>query len=147
ILFGPSPAGAAYLPALADLVIRVDKSSCADLGSPRMAEMVIGEEVDHDAKGCTRVRFSVSGHGDVLAANEDAAIESAKRYLAYMPDNWRERPAEAERAAPASATPVSEIVPKDQNTPFDMYRLIDALVDGGSFFEIKKEFAPELITG
>src|SRR5690606_40257889 len=47
----------------------------------------------------------------------------------------------------ASATPVSEIVPKDQHTPFDMYRLIDALVDGGSFFEIKKEFAPELITG
>lgn len=147
ILFGPSPAGAAYLPALSDLVIMVDKNASAYLGSPRMAEMVIGEKVDHEAMGGARMHCSVSGLGDVLAANEEEAIESAKRYLAYMPDNWRERPAEAERAAPASATPVSEIVPKDQNTPFDMYRLIDALVDGGSFFEIKKEFAPELITG
>ena len=147
ILFGPSPAGAAYLPALSDIVIMVEKNASAYLGSPRMAEMVIGEKVDHEAMGGARMHCTVSGLGDVLAATEEDAIASAKAYLSYMPSSWRERPAAHEPAAPAGERALSHVVPKDQNTPFDMYRLIDGLVDAGSFYEIKKEFAPELITG
>lgn len=147
ILFGPSPAGAAYLPALSDVVIMVDGNASAFLGSPRMAEMVIGEKVDHEAMGGARMHCSVSGLGDMLATSEEDAINIARDYLAYMPANWQLRPAHQAPAAPAGEQELSEIVPTDQNTPFDMYRLIDGLVDGGSFLEIKKEFAPELITG
>jgi len=147
ILFGPSPAGAAYLPALSDLVIMVDKNASAYLGSPRMAEMVIGEKVDHETMGGARMHCSVSGLGDVLASSEEEAIAAARAYLEYMPSNWKERPAAKAPAAPAGSRRPSEIVPWDQNTPFDMYELIDAVVDAGSFYEIKKNFAPELITG
>ncbi len=69
------------------------RNASAYLGSPRMAEMVIGEKVDHEAMGGARMHCTVSGLGDVLAPTEEDAIASAKAYLAYMPANWRERPA------------------------------------------------------
>ena len=147
VLFGPSPAGAAYLPALSDVVIMVDGNASAYLGSPRMAEMVIGEKVDHETMGGARMHCSVSGLGDFLAASEDEAIELMKRYLSYMPDNWRGVPPAAPPREPKGPAPLSSVVPPDQNTPFNMYRFIEGLVDADSFFEIKKEYAPELITG
>ncbi|OUM98355.1 MAG: carboxylase [Firmicutes bacterium ZCTH02-B6] len=147
VLFGPSPAGAAYLPALSDVVIMVDGNASAYLGSPRMAEMVIGEKVDHETMGGARMHCTVSGLGDFLAASEDEAIELMKRYLSYMPDNWMGVPPAEPPQEPDGTVPLSSVVPPDQNTPFNMYRFIDGLVDGGSFFEIKKEYAPELITG
>lgn len=147
ILFGPSPAGAAYLPALSDVVFMVKGNASAYLGSPRMAEMVIGEKVDHEAMGGARMHCAVSGLGDFLVSSEKEAIAYAKEYIRRMPDNWRQKPASVRPRPPGSETPLASIVPKDQNTPFDMYQFIDSLVDGDSFFEVKKEFAPELITG
>jgi len=147
VLFGPSPAGAAYLPALSDVVIMVDGNASAYLGSPRMAEMVIGEKVDHETMGGARMHCTVSGLGDLLAASEDEAIDLMKRYLSYMPDNWKGLPPAAPPREPNGPAPLSSVVPPDQNTPFNMYRFIEGLVDADSFFEIKKEYAPELITG
>lgn len=147
VLFGPSPAGAAYLPALSDVVIMVDGNASAFLGSPRMAEMVIGEKVDLETMGGARMHCTVSGLGDFLAASEEEAIDLARRWLAYMPDNWRGQPPRGPARPPASATPLSAVVPKDQNTPFNMYRFIEGLVDADSFLEVKREYAPELITG
>src|SRR5207244_10107920 len=74
-------------------------------------------------------------------------IHIAKEYFRYMPQNYLGKPAEAEPAAPASDRPLKDIVPEAQNKPFNMYDFIHALVDGGSFLEVKKLFAPELITG
>ncbi len=76
-----------------------------------MAEMVIGEKVDHETMGGARMHCSVSGLGDVLAASELDAIESARAYLAYMPANWKARPAVAEGAPPAGDKAPSDIVP------------------------------------
>lgn len=146
-LFGPSPAGAAYLPALSDVVIMVEGNASAYLGSPRMAEMVIGEKVDHETMGGARMHCTVSGLGDFLARSEDEAIGIMRRYLSYMPDNWMGVPDAVAPREPAGASPLSAIVPADQNTPFNMYRFIESLVDAESFFEVKKEYAPELITG
>lgn len=147
ILFGPSPAGAAYLPALSDVVFMVEGNASAYLGSPRMAEMVIGEKVDHEAMGGARMHCSVSGLGDFLVGSDEEAIEQAKEYVRRMPDNWQVRPAQAEAKAPAGERSLSEIVPSDQNTPFNMYTFIESLVDGDSFLEVKREFAQELIVG
>jgi methylmalonyl-CoA decarboxylase subunit alpha len=148
ILFGPSAAGGAYIPAFCDVVIMVDKNASMYLGSPRMAEMVIGEKVTLEELGGARMHCSVSGCGDILAANEEEAIQTARRYLGFFPaDYTKEPPVEAARAPKPDARDINEIVPENQNTPFNMYDLIDALVDEGSFFEIKKLFAQELITG
>jgi len=147
LLFGPSAAGGAYIPAFCDLVIMVDGNASMYLGSPRMAEMVIGEKVTLEEMGGARMHCSVSGCGDVLAANEEEAINMAKAYLGYFPVNYESKPPMAEGKAPATGRSLEEIVPVNQNTPFDMYEFINGLVDEGSFFEIKKLFAQELITG
>jgi acetyl-CoA carboxylase carboxyltransferase component len=147
ILFGPSPAGSAYLPALTDCVIMVDGKASLYVGSPRMVEMAIGEKTDLEALGGARMHCSVSGCGDVLAASDEEAIEVCKRYLAYLPGSFRERPPRAEMLAPRPGRPIEEIVPYDQRKWFDMYEVIDRLVDAGSFFELKRLFAPEMIVG
>jgi acetyl-CoA carboxylase carboxyltransferase component len=148
LLFGPSAAGGAYIPAFCDIVVMVEGNASMYLGSPRMAEMVIGEKVTLEEMGGARMHCSVSGCGDVLVKTEQEAIDFARRYLTYFPQCFRERPAAAPPAAPkASGKRVEEIIPPDQNKPFDMYALIQELVDEGSFLEIKKLFAQELITG
>ena len=67
VLFGPSPAGSAYLPALTDLVIMVDGKASLYVGSPRMVEMAIGEKTTLEELGGARMHCTVSGCGDVLA--------------------------------------------------------------------------------
>src|SRR5215813_2148030 len=91
ILFGPSPAGSAYLPALTDCVIMVDGKASLYVGSPRMVEMAVGEKVSLEELGGARMHCEVSGCGDVLASSDEEAIEIAKRYLSYMPESFRGR--------------------------------------------------------
>jgi acetyl-CoA carboxylase carboxyltransferase component len=147
ILFGPSPAGSAYLPALTDCVIMVDGKASLYVGSPRMVEMAIGEKVSLEDLGGARMHCSVSGCGDILAGSDEDAIELCKRYLAFMPQSYREQPAGTEAREAVPGRPIEEIVPYDQRKWFDMYEVIDRVVDAGSFFEIKRLFAQEIITG
>jgi len=147
ILFGPSPAGSAYLPALTDVVIMVEGKASLFVGSPRMVEMAIGEKTTLEDLGGARMHCTVSGCGDILAASDEDAIELARHYLSYMPQSYRERPALREPAEPPSGRSIDDIVPYDQRKYFDMYEVIDRLVDAGSWFELKRLFAPEIITG
>ena len=147
IMFGPSPAGAAYTPAFADIAIMVEGNASAYLGSPRMAEMVTRERVTLEEMGGARMHCTVSGLGDFLAEREEDAIRVARDYFRYMPQNYLDKPADAAPRAPASDRALSEIVPEVQSKPFNMYDFINSLVDADSFLEVKKLFAPELITG
>ncbi len=147
ILFGPSPAGSAYLPALTDCVIMVDGKASLYVGSPRMVEMAVGEKISLEDLGGARMHCTVSGCGDVLAASDEEAIELARRYLAFMPASWRERPAPVAARAAKTGRPIEDIVPYDQRKWFDMYEVIDRVVDETSFFEIKRLFAGEIIVG
>ncbi|HKA90563.1 MAG TPA: acyl-CoA carboxylase subunit beta [Haliangiales bacterium] len=148
LLFGPSAAGGAYIPAFCDAVFMVDKNASMYLGSPRMAEMVIGEKVTLEEMGGARMHCEVSGCGDLLAKDEAAALAAAREYLAYFPQSSDGTPPAAPPRPPrAGAKPIDQIVPTSQKPAFDMAHLIDALVDEGSFFEVKKLFAREVITG
>ncbi|RST60851.1 acyl-CoA carboxylase subunit beta [Siminovitchia terrae] len=147
ILFGPSAAGGAYIPAFCDIVIMVDKNASMYLGSPRMAEKVIGEKVTLEEMGGARMHCSVSGCGDILAQSEEEAIKAAQKYLSYFPANFTKKTKIFEPKDPKQGRGLEEIIPKNQNAPFDMYEAVDALIDEGSFYEIKELFASELITG
>jgi methylmalonyl-CoA decarboxylase subunit alpha len=147
ILFGPSPAGSAYLPALTDLVIMVDGKASLYVGSPRMVEMAIGEKTTLEELGGARMHCTVSGCGDVLAASDEEAIALARRYLTFMPDSFRARPPRATGTAALPGRSIEEIVPFDQRKWFDMHEVIDRIIDEGSFFEVKRLFAPEIIVG
>jgi acetyl-CoA carboxylase carboxyltransferase component len=148
LLFGPSAAGGAYIPAFCDIVVMVDGNASMYLGSPRMAEMVIGEKVTLEEMGGAKMHCSVSGCGDVLVKTEDEAIAAAKDFLRFLPSCFAEPPPIAPAREPrSSGKRIEEIIPADQNKPFDMYALINELIDEGGWFEVKKLFAPEIITG
>jgi methylmalonyl-CoA decarboxylase subunit alpha len=148
LLFGPSAAGGAYIPAFCDIVVMVDKNASMYLGSPRMAEMVIGEKVTLEELGGARMHCSESGCGDVLVKTEEEAIAFAKRYFALMPQRSGEAPtAIAPRAAKEGKLPLEQVIPLDENKPFDMMAVIEAVIDEGSWVEIKKLYAKEVLTG
>jgi acetyl-CoA carboxylase carboxyltransferase component len=116
------------------------------LGSPRMAEVVIGERVTLEEMGGARMHATVSGCGDNLVVDDREAIEEAKYYFSYLPSSWREVPARYGGEAPEMVLDAS-VVPDAESTPFDMHVVIHGLVDADSFFELKPEFAAELVTG
>jgi acetyl-CoA carboxylase carboxyltransferase component len=145
-LFGPSAAGGAYIPSFCDIVIMVEGNASMYLGSPRMAEMVVGEKVTLEEMGGARMHATVSGCGDNLAVDDEDAIEQAKLYFAYLPTCWREQPPDA-LAAPPAVDLRDDAVPAEESVPFDVREIIDGLIDADSFFEIKPLFAAELVTG
>jgi len=145
-LFGPSAAGGAYIPAFTDIVIMVDGNASMYLGSPRMAEMVVGEIVSLEDMGGARMHCTVSGCGDLLASDDRDAIDLAKLYFSYVPSSWRtEGPTYVpeEPLRPLTRSTVPEI----ESQPFDIHEVIDGLVDDDSFFELKPLYAAELVTG
>jgi acetyl-CoA carboxylase carboxyltransferase component len=145
-LFGPSAAGGAYIPAFCDIVIMVEGNASMYLGSPRMAEMVVGEKVTLEEMGGARMHATVSGCGDNLAVDDADAIEQAKLFFSYLPTCWREQPPDADPEAPGAEL-TDGMVPADESVPFDIRTVIDTLVDSDSFFEIKPEFAAEVVIG
>ncbi|MBJ7609707.1 MAG: acyl-CoA carboxylase subunit beta [Candidatus Dormibacteraeota bacterium] len=148
VLFGPSAAGGAYIPAFCDVVLMVEGHASMYLGSPRMAEVVVGEKVSLEEMGGARMHCSVSGCGDLLAGNETEAIAAARQYLSYMPRSWRQSPPRVAGVPPAAdATLIEETIPAEPGRGYDVQAVIKALVDDDSFFEIKRLFARELVTG
>src|SRR6476659_6525604 len=115
VLFGPSAAGGAYIPAFCDVVIMREGNASMYLGSPRMAEMVIGEKVSLEEMGGAKMHTSVSGCGHFLVKTDEDGIDLARRYLSYFPSNWREEPPPAPPGEPAGATPIGSLIPSDQN--------------------------------
>ncbi len=150
VLFGPSAAGGAYIPAFCDIVIMRDGNASMYLGSPRMAEMVIGEKVSLEEMGGARMHTGVSGCGHQLVKSDEEGIETARRYLSYLPGSWRQTPPVAagqEPAAPPQGGSIAALIPDDENKPFDIKTLIAALVDEGSLMEIHPRWAKELVVG
>jgi acetyl-CoA carboxylase carboxyltransferase component len=146
-LFGPSAAGGAYIPAFCDVTFMVEKNASMYLGSPRMAEEVIGERVSLEEMGGARMHAEVSGSGDLVVPDDKAAIEAARAYLGYFPSSFAEDPPVTEAKPPAYRGSLAGLVPGDESQSFDMYALVAGVVDEGSFFEVKPDFAREVITG
>lgn len=146
-LFGPSAAGGAYIPAFCDVVVMVEGRASMYLGSPRMAEMVVGEHTTLEEMGGARVHCETSGCGDALVSSDEEAIEWAQQYFSYVADSYRVQPVEYQSELPAEGADISSVLPEDAKDPYDMHDFIDGLVDEGSFFPIKHLYAKELITG
>jgi methylmalonyl-CoA decarboxylase subunit alpha len=148
VLFGPSAAGGAYIPAFCDVVIMVEGNASMYLGSPRMAEVVVGEKVTLEEMGGARMHCTVSGCGDVLVDDEDAAITAARRYLEYLPQSWRDAPPVADAAGvEAGCEDITNVIPAEASKGYDVMAIVRGVIDAGSFFEIKHLFAREIVCG
>ena len=146
VLLGPSTAGGAYIPAFCDIVIMHEKNASMFLGSPRMAEIVIGERVTLEEMGGARMHTRFSGCAHFLGSDDEHSIQIAKDYLSFLPTNWRQDPPVAPPAEAGGALP-SDVIPADERTPFDIRDLIEAVFDSGAFLEVQADFAKELVTG
>src|SRR5665811_1628370 len=109
VLFGPSAAGGAYIPAFCDVVVMRDGNASMYLGSPRMAQMVIGEDVTLEEMGGARMHTSVSGCAHELVKSDEEGIALARRYLSYMPNNWESLPPTQPGPASASVAPATRV--------------------------------------
>jgi acetyl-CoA carboxylase carboxyltransferase component len=145
-LFGPSAAGGAYIPAFCDVVAMVDGNASMYLGSDRMVEMVTGEKTTLEAMGGARVHCAESGVGHFLCKTEADALDVVKRYLSYLPTNWRLTPPAASPREPATVD-LAALVPASERQAFDMRRYLKGIVDEGSFLEIQALWARELTIG
>jgi acetyl-CoA carboxylase carboxyltransferase component len=146
ILFGHSAAGGAYIPAFCDAVIMVEGNATMYLGSPRMAEVVVGEKVTFEEMGGARMHCTVSGCGDFLVKDEDTALETARRWMGYMPENWTRGVAMDEPRPPASEAAIDSVIPDEAARGYDVLEVLAALVDRDSLLQAKRLFAREVVT-
>ena len=144
-LFGPSAAGGAYIPSFCDVVIMVEGRASMYLGSPRMAQMVIGEDTTLEEMGGARMHCEVSGCGDALVTSDEEAIDWARLYFAYVADHYRVLPPEYS-AEPAVAGDPGEILPADSTQGYDMVGFLERVVDADSLLQVKELYAREVIT-
>jgi acetyl-CoA carboxylase carboxyltransferase component len=147
VLFGPSAAGGAYIPAFCDVVIMREGNASMFLGSPRMAEAVIGERVTLEQMGGARMHTGTSGCAHALVGSDEEGIDFARRYLSRFPSSFGQDPPGAAPAPPSSQRPIRELIPVDEHEPFDMRELLDCLLDAGSLLEIHAGWAREVIVG
>jgi acetyl-CoA carboxylase carboxyltransferase component len=145
-LFGPSAAGGAYIPSFCDVVIMVEGNASMYLGSPRMAEMVVGETTTLEELGGARMHCTTSGCGDVLTHSDAEAIDWARFYFSYMPDSFRSLPLRYDSLPPDPGFLPGEILPEEPNAVYDMVELLRGVVDEGSLLQIKELYAREVIT-
>src|ERR671932_300861 len=147
-LMGPCAAGTAYIPGLADFVPMVKGRGSMALAGPHLTKAVTGEDVTQEDLGGSKVHTRISGVGDLEVADDEECIAAIKRYLSYFPSNCEEQP-----PIRASSDPVDrmdeellDIVPESPRHPYDMYDVIERIVDDGEYFDIKPKWARTIIT-
>ncbi|MBW2262527.1 MAG: methylmalonyl-CoA carboxyltransferase [Deltaproteobacteria bacterium] len=149
VVAGPCAGGAVYSPALCDFVIMVKGTGQMFITGPKIIKEVMGEEVSMQDLGGAEVHAAKSGVAHFMAETEEEALEIVKKILSYLPSNNLEDPPRV-RMASAPARPALELntlVPDDPRTPYDMKKIIELVVDEGSFFEVSERFARNFIIG
>lgn len=145
-LHGPSAAGGAYMPAFTDWVGMVEGNASMYLASPRIAAKVTGEITTLEEMGGAHMHATVSGCGDEVLPSDWQAVAAARHLFSYLPSDWTMRPPASAAIGPARSG-WEGVIPVDPNAAYDVDEVIERLVDGGSFFEIKSEWAQEIVVG
>ena len=149
LIMGPVAGGQAYSPALMDFIFMVDKTSYMFIAGPPLVEAVVAEKITNEALGGPAIHGRVSGVSDLTAKDDRDCLERTRALLSYLPSNFQEAPP----LVPNNDDPerrseeILRLIPADQRKPYDIHDVIHQIVDQGVFFEIKKDFAPNLVIG
>jgi acetyl-CoA/propionyl-CoA carboxylase carboxyl transferase subunit len=149
LVLGPCAGGAVYSPAITDFVIMVRGTAQMFITGPDVIRAVTGEEVTLDQLGGADTHAGVSGVSHLTATSDAEALALARRLLSYLPLNNLEETPVAPSAAPseAAAKELSRVVPEESNAPYDAHRVIERVVDVGSFFEVHAAWAANIVVG
>lgn len=150
VMLGPCAGGAAYSPALTDLIIMVEKHSFMFITGPEVIKAVTGEVIDTERLGGTEIHMELTGTAHLAAKSEEAALALTRRVLGYFPSNNVENPP---FTLATSDDPLrmdeelNTIVPLDPLVPYNMHEVIERVVDQGTFTEVQPTWAKNAIVG
>ncbi len=149
VMLGPCAGGAAYSPALTDLVIMVEKQSFMFLTGPEVIKAVTGEVIDSESLGGAAVHNSVSGVAHLSVESEKAALDMARHFLSYLPSNNVENPPYVQSNDDLGRMDemLNSMIPIDPSEPYVMHQVIEKIIDTGSFLEIQPDWARNAIIG
>jgi acetyl-CoA carboxylase carboxyltransferase component len=149
VMLGPCAGGAAYSPALTDMVIMVEKSSFMFLTGPDVIKAVTGEVIDSESLGGAGVHTSVSGVAHLSVESENAALDMARHFLSYLPSNNVENPPYVKPVDPLTRMDeeLNHIIPLENTEPYLMHTVIEKIIDTDSFLEIQADWARNAIVG
>jgi acetyl-CoA carboxylase carboxyltransferase component len=148
VLYGPDIAGSAYTPVFCDFLIMVEEISGMAIASPRIVEAMTGESIDMQGLGGPDVHAKHSGSADLVVPDEEAAVDAVTDLLSFLPQKF-DAPNPTREPKPPVKNPkgLDQVIPDEPNKAYDVHEVIDRIVDRESWFEIKPEFAPEIVTG
>jgi acetyl-CoA carboxylase carboxyltransferase component len=148
ILMGPCAAGQGYSPMLSDFLIMTEKTAYMWLGGPRLTQAATGENIDDAVVGSAASNMR-AGQCDLIADDDEAALRMAQKLLGFLPSHWEEQPPHAptDDSPDRRAERLLDVLPESSRMTYDMHEIVDLIVDAGSFLELKREFAPNIITG
>ncbi|MCA8927317.1 MAG: acyl-CoA carboxylase [Alphaproteobacteria bacterium] len=147
-VMGAGFAGPSNYASLADFVVMVRGGSQMGMAGPALVKAGIGETIDKEALGGAKLQADKYGIADLAVETEAEVLDAVRRFLSYLPSNSAEPPPLAEAVEPPNAPDaLYDLVPADQRQTYDVRKVIDGLVDGGSRFELKPTYARNIVTG
>jgi methylmalonyl-CoA decarboxylase subunit alpha len=148
-MLGPCAAGTAYIPGLADFVPMVKGTSSMALGGARLVKAATGEDVTDQDMGGSQVHCHESGVGDNEVENDEECIATVRRFLSYLPSSNLQTPPVADTGDPADrlVDGLEKIVPVKPRAAYDVRKVVKAVFDGESWFEVKPTWARNIVIG
>jgi len=147
-IMGPCAGGAVYSPALTDFIMMVENTSYMFVTGPNVVKTVTHEEVSSEDLGGASAHSTKSGVTHLTYANEIECINGIKEMLSYMPQNCEEdAPSIPYESGNEKRESLNTIIPDNPNQPYDIKEVIEATIDDGSFYEIHKDFAENIVVG
>lgn len=148
-IMGPCAGGAVYSPALTDYVMMVENTSYMFVTGPNVVKTVTHEDVSSEELGGAMTHATKSGVTHFVAANEIECINDIKKLFSYIPSNCEEQPpfVAYESNGNEKRPELNKLMPENPNQPYDMREVVEQLVDEGSFFEVHKNFAENIVVG
>ena len=149
VVMGPCAGGAVYSPAMTDFIFMVRETSHMFITGPDVVKTVTGEEVTLEELGGAGSHSSKSGVATFVANDEKAVLDEVKYLLSFLPaNNLEEPPASEVTDDPERLVPeVDDIMPDSPNQPYDMRKIITAVVDDGEFMEYHANWAGAIVCG
>ena len=149
VIMGPCAGGAVYSPAMTDFILMVKNMGYMFITGPDVIKAVTHEEVTHEELGGADTHNTRSGVAHFEGASETETLGLVRELLSFMPSNNVDDPPfvptddPSDRRDPALAT----MVPDNPNKPYDMRKVIEAVVDEGYFLEVQPAFAQNMLCG
>ncbi|AGX05415.1 MULTISPECIES: acyl-CoA carboxylase subunit beta [Bacillaceae] len=148
VIMGPCAGGAVYSPAITDFVFMVEKTSQMFITGPKVIETVTGEKISSEDLGGAEVHNSISGNAHFMGGTEEEVLQQVRRLLSYLPQNSGEKPPRLSADEEDDYRPdLTDCIPFDSLRPYDVRKVVEQIVDEGSFMEVQQDFARNIVVG